>query len=78
MPIGISCRHDRSQRWTFGILLPFAGEAKSVYRVTVEFHMSLFEIGCYHTALGMPILLDQARRLVRSLLSFRSLLLGSR
>jgi hypothetical protein len=60
------------------MLLPFAGEAKSVNRVTVEFHMSLFEVGCYDTALGMPILLNDARRLVRLLLSFRSLLLGSR
>ena len=78
MPIGSSCRHDRSQSWTSGILLPFAGEAKSVNRVTVEFHMSLFEIGCYHTGPGMPSLLNDARRLVRLLLSFRSLLLGSR
>jgi hypothetical protein len=56
MPIGSFCRHALSQAGTSGMLLPFAGEAKSVSRGSGEFHMSLFEFGCYETASGMPIL----------------------
>lgn len=56
MPIGSFCRHALSQAGTSGMLLPFAGEAKSVSPGSGEFHMSLFEFGCYETASGMPIL----------------------
>lgn len=76
--IGRFCRNDGSRTRTFGMLLPFAVEAKTVNAVAVKFHMSHFEIGCYDTATRLSILSSGHTARCDHRLNSRSLLSGLR